>query len=228
VKVSEINALVKQKGDGRDFTSPEYFGWANLVRNETAMNPIIAGFRGLYFLYKESTVVGGSEKDQPRYAMPSDFIDDLNVFYDGVPLAKESPGILDITALPEDDPSTPTWLIIRGTEFEIRPAPPIDGKEIKLFYNGLPVTINNVDQEDFFLKHFPELHAYGMAEQMAERIGQHDLADRYGKKFSQYQQVLQLHNRRHYYFHARMRVAHWSEFLKQRALVFPQFSGENL
>jgi hypothetical protein len=228
MKFSDIILVVKQKGDGRDFTTDENKGWINAIRTEIAMNPIIAGFRGLFFLYKESTVLNGSEKDQPRYAMPSDFIDDLNVFYDGVLLSKAPAGMTDIVAASEDMPATPTWLNIRGTEFEILPAPPDDGKEIKLLYNGLPTAVNDLDYEDYFMKHFPLLHIYGMAEQMAERIGQDDLATKYGTKYIDQQKVLMLHNRRHYFFNARLRFSTWDEYLKMRTIVFPQFSGENL
>jgi len=209
--------------DGRSFSDAKGWRWINRVRKNIAMTPPIAGFRGLYFLYKEATVKDGSKLGEPRYAVPDDYISDLNVFYDGVLLVKTPPGILDIT-LDLTKTGTPTWFRLMGQEFDIRPAPDEAGKEIKLLYCGFGADISGVGDEDYFMKHWPDLHIYGMSVYAARSIGLRILANDYKKEFGEEVMKLTLHNRRHWISHARIRFLNWDEYQEKRHIVFPQYS----
>lgn len=226
MKYSDIKAAVKELGDGRTFSAAEYNGWIERVRKRVAMDFATSGFHGLFFLYKEGTVEGGCTVADPnRYAVPDDFIDDLNVFFDGNLLIKAPRGLLDIAKAEGQGATVPTWVTLVGQEFEIQPAPSEAGKEIKLLYNGLPETITNDNQEDYFLKHFPDLHIFGMAEFMALRLGGPfiQLADRYRNDFDRERVQLRLHNVRHYTKGARLRFQNWDEYNQIREITFPQF-----
>jgi len=238
MKYSDIKLGVKQLGDGRDFTTTEYDGWMKRVRFRATMSFPVGGFKGLYFLYKEATVIGGATIDDPnRYAMPSDFIDDLSVFYEGTLLVRADAQQRDIAAqteslvthVPTDisaDTTVPTWVLVRGSEFEIQPVPAEAGGEIKLLYNGLPDVIENDDAEDYFMARFPDLHIFGMGELMCYRLGAAavPLAKVYGDKFTEQLQELQIHNRMHYLKTTRIRFQNWDEYQSVRNVVFPQFA----
>lgn len=225
---TRVNAL----GDGRTFAADRQARWANSVRQGLATDPIVAGIRGFYFLYKEATVKDGSVAQQAKYAVPDDFVDDLNVFYNGTLLVKSPPGILDITQdtqSSDDSTSDPQWVRLLGVEFELIPKPPETGDEIKLLYNGFPDEISSSNNDaftDYFLNHFFELHVYGMAEQMALEMGGSaniQFATIYGQKFQQEQQRLMLHNRRWHFKNAKLRLQNWDEYEEQKRIVFPQF-----
>jgi hypothetical protein len=220
----DIKAAVKELGDGRTFSSDENKRWIERVRKRVAMDFATSGFHGLFFLYKEATVEGGSTIADPnRYAVPDDFIDDLNVFYDGTLLVKASAGLLDIAEAEESGATSPTWVTLVGQEFQIVPVPSEAGKEIKLLYNALPETITVDTQEDYFMKHFPDLHIFGMGELMALRLGNVSLADRYRDDFDRERVQLRLHNVRHYTKNIRIRFQNWDEYTNIRHIVFPQF-----
>jgi len=227
MKYSDIKAAVKELGDGRDFSTAEYDRWIERVRKRVAMDFATSGFRGLFFLYKEATVEGGSTLDDPnRYAVPDDFIDDLNVFYDGTLLVKAPAGLIDIANVENagGGATVPTWVRLVGQEFEIVPAPSEAGNEIKLLYNALPETVTDPNQEDYFMKHFPDLHIFGMGELMALRLGNVQLADRYRADFDNERIQLRLHNVRHYTKNSRIRFQNWDEYqTNARHIVFPQF-----
>lgn len=226
MKYSEIKTAVRELGDGRQFSATEYDGWIERVRKRVAMDFITSGFHGLYFLYKEGTVDGGCTVTDPnRYAIPDDFIDDLNVFFDGGLLVKAPAGVIDVAN--EENPgggaTLPTWIRMLGVEFEVVPAPTTAGKEIKLLYNGLPDTVNQDNQEDYFMKHFPDLHIFGMAELMALRLGNVALADRYKGDYDNERVQLRLHNVRHYLKNTKIRFQNWDEYQTIKTVVFPQF-----
>ncbi len=221
---TDITTGVKELGDGRTFTDAEYAGWANRIRKTVAMDFIIGGFWGLYFLYKEATVVGGSVVGQYEYAVPDDFIDDLNVFLEDVLLAKVPPGTLDVTLAGGDTPSSSMWVELRGQMFRITPAPTVAGDEIKLLYNALPAEILvTTVAADYFMKTFPDLHIFGMGYLMALRLGKPQVASEYKGLFEEEKKKLQLHNRRHFFKNAKIRFQNWDEYQNVRHIVFPQF-----
>jgi hypothetical protein len=228
VNWADIKASVKELGDGRDFTAAEYVRWVNRVRSEVSMDFEVAGFNGLYFLYKEGTVLGGSVALQGKYAIPDDFIDDLNVFYDGNLLAKASRGQMDISQQEGVTATTPAWVRMAGVEFELIPAPPDAGKEIKLLYNGLvdDLTTTTGDSfEDFFMKHFPEIHVYGMAKFMAPRLGKfgQGLLPSYLNQYNTARRQLALHNRRHWVKNVHIRFQNADEFELVKYILFPNW-----
>jgi|Deesub1362A_J573_1020465.scaffolds.fasta_scaffold00107_94 hypothetical protein len=232
ITFSDIISSVEEKGDGRSFSTSWHYRWANEVRRRVALDALAGGFHGLYFLYKEATVDGGSVAGQSRYGLPDDFIDDLNVWYDGTLLVKSPPGVIDIgLGLPSNDSGlnvTPKWVTMRGREFEIRPIPTESGKEIRLFYNGLPEEIKDTSFSDYFLTHFPDLHIYGMAFKMALYMKDMASAQAFKALFEEEKQSLILQNRRHYLKNAKMRFQSWDEFKDKKRIVFPQFNYEGL
>ena len=58
--LNDIFSLVESKCDGRTLSSANKLLWADIIRKEAAQTAIAGGFHGLYFLYKEAQVVGGS------------------------------------------------------------------------------------------------------------------------------------------------------------------------
>lgn len=218
---AEIKAAVEELCDGRSLDNDRQKAWIKRIRTKVAMSWRTSGFRGLFFLYKEATVIDGSVAEQSRYAQPDDFIDDLNVYYDGDLLTKAPPGMLniahDLTAT-----GTPKWFQLAGVEFEIIPVPDTAGIEIKLLYNGLPAIITAEGQEDYFMKHFPELHINGMAWLAAKSLGSKDYAREYKNDFNTEAGDLMLHNRRHYLKHARIRFQNWDEIEDAKNTLFPQ------
>ena len=224
---SEIKTRVEEYADGRSFATAKHARWAKGVRKDIAMDFDIAGFHGLYFLYKEATVQGGSVTTTGKYALPNDYIDHLHIYYNGKPLTQPQTGVLDL-AHSRIVTGTPQWFEILGVQFRIVPIAAKAGEEIKLLYNALPSDISpsgNDNFTDYFLNHFPELHIYGMAEMAAYSLGAAGtaLAKTYGDKFLEQKSKLQLHNRRHWFKFARLRLANWDEIdLDYKRQVFPQ------
>jgi hypothetical protein len=218
----DIKTSVEENLDGRSLAEAKHQRWIKRVRDRVAMNFPVAGFKGLYFLYKEATVSGGSVADQSKYAIPSDYIDDLRVFYDNN-LLTPAGGLLDIT---QDltASGTPKWIQMKGNEFEIIPAPDTASKEIKLLYNGLPSTISSDNDEDYFMKHFSDLHINGMSELGAKYLRDFQSAQQFKMDYLDDLKLLQLHNRRFYLKNARIRFHTWDEYEEaKKNFVFPQF-----
>ena len=226
----DIKDQVNEMSDGRTFNASKHANWANNFRRSIAMSFQIAGFNGLYFLYKEASVKDGSVANQANYTVPDDFIDDLNVFYEGRLLGKAPPGLLDISqgrqAAGTIAPGTPQWVQLAGQEFLIIPAPEDAGKTIFLLYNGLPddiPTTSNDDFTDYFLNHFADLHVFGIGEKMARSINLADVVADCNKEKAIQIRELQLHNRRHYLKNMHMRFHTWDEYESAKRIVFPQF-----
>lgn len=224
MKWSDLKTSVEELCDGRSLSATKQVAWANRMRTNVAMDFMTSGFRGLYFLYKEATVQNGSVIDEPRYALPDDFIDDLEIFYDKALLSKSPPGTLSITQDIEAT-GTPKWWRMMGTEIDLRPIPDEVGKEILLFYNGLPDDITDTaGLEDYFMKHFPDLHVFGMAEKAASFLNPSGReALKYEVRFEREKVKLTMHNRRHYFKHIRLRFQNWDEYEEMKRHVFPQF-----
>lgn len=226
MKGSELKTAIQELADGRAFAHAQIAAWLNRVRKSVAMDFEIAGFNGLYFLYKEATVKDGSVKGQGKYAMPDDFIDHLDVFYEKALLVKAPPGMLSLTQ-DRTARGIPQWFRIVGQEFELMPWPDAAGKEILLFYNGvpdeIPITENGLNNfTDYFTKHFPDLHIYGGGKYAAQSLG-HPLADKYSGYFDAERKRLRNHNVRHYTSHTKIRFQNWDEYTEQKMIVFPQF-----
>jgi len=226
LKWSDMKEEVEELCDGRSLSVTKQAKWANRVRTSVAMDFITSGFRGLYFLYKEATVQGGSIKDQSRYAIPDDFIDDLNIFYDKELLSKAPPGRLSLT-LNIEATGTPKWWRMMGVEFDLRPICAEAGKEILLFYNGLPDAITDSDDfEDYFMKHFPDLHIFGMAEKAASFLNPSGKeALKYEVRFEREKVKLTMHNRRYYFKHSKLRFYNFDEYQELKEKLWPQFQA---
>lgn len=231
---SDIKTAVEERIDRRSISDERHARWANMVRKEIASDFEVAGFRGLYFLYKEATVIDGTIAGQPKYEIPDDFIDDLNVFVDGILLAKSPAGILDIVQdVTDPDAGTPGWVQMKGSYFEIIPPADEDGLELKLFYNAYPEEIQNTDNDnfqDYFLKNWPNVHTYGMLLHAVEGYaglgasqGARQALGWFERQFQKERKLLALHNRRFYYKNARIRVQNWDEFEEKKKYVFPQY-----
>lgn len=225
-KFSEVKERVKELGDGRTFTDTQQASWANSVRKSIAQNYEIVGFNGLYFLFKEATVKGGSVKDQARYAIPTDYISHLNVFYDDVCLTDGPPKsfsqVRDLT-----ETGTPEWVRMMGLEFELIPIPDKKGDPIKLLFHGFASNIptsSNDDTTDFFLDHWPDLHIFGMGKLACQSIGKITMARECGNDYMREQKALQIHNRQHWIGNARVRYTNWDEYQDFKRLVFPQLT----
>jgi len=222
MKYSDIKESVEEKCDGRTFSTTKHDRWIKRVRTKVAMDFIISGFNGLYFLYKEATVKDGSVLGQGKYAQPDDFVDDLHVFYDGLSIDKSPRESLEVIHEPGET-GTPQWWRMAGVEFELIPWPDAAGKEIKLVYNGMPDVISNDNDEDYFMKRFPDLHIFGMAKEAAQSIGQMAYATEYGTEFDNERTALRLHNVRHWLKAAKMRFQNWDEYEEYKRSFFPQF-----
>lgn len=222
---SDIKTAVKEKCDGRTFSDAQNARWANFIRKTIEGDWLGSGFNYYYFLYKEATVVGGSEADESNYAQPDDFVTDLNIWYDNGYIVKAPPGIAnatqDLTAT-----GTPKWMKMAGLEFQLIPVPDEDDKEIKLIYGAMaseiPAASNN-SFTDYFLKRYPDVHIFGMASHAAESIGQNQIADKYSKRYEMAVAKLALANRRHWLSNARIRFQNWHEFADKKTILFPQF-----
>jgi hypothetical protein len=224
ITFANIKTGVEERGDGGSFDEDKHALWANNLRKDLVMDFDIAGLNGLYFLYREATVQGGSVESQAKYAIPDDLIDHLQVFYDGTLLTDAPKKLLSVTH-PSDDDGTPGWVNLLGLEFELVPAPDTAAKEIKLLYNGLPSDVpsaSNDDYTDYFLNHWPNLHIFGMSEQAWEYLGGMNKATYYGKKFKEQKAKLMYHNRRHWMKNANLRFANWVEYSDYKRTVFPQ------
>ena len=228
--LNDLIALVEEKIDGRSLGVAKHKRWAELVRKEAARSAIAGGFHGLYFLYKEATVSGGSVADQSRYEIPDDYVQDLSLWYDGIPLIKGAPSVMNITA--QDDIRggyLPTWFDLRGMEFNIMPAPAEAGKEIKLFYNALPEEITSATDEvtyhDYFMDQWPNLHVFGMAEYAADSVGGYAAAKNFRDRFNEEITRLTLSNRRFWMQGTKIRLCNWDEFVAKQRYLFPQFGG---
>lgn len=227
--LADIIATVEEKCDGRSLTTARHLRWANMVRNEVARNILAGGFHGLYFLYKEATVSGGSVAGQARYKLPDDFIDDLSVWYDGDLMLRADGGVMNTTvgqsALENTNGDGPIWAVMRGRELELLPTPPTAGKEIKLFYNGLPDELVNEGSTDYFLEQYPHVHILGMSEYALDYVGNYNQARAFRQRFLEEVQRLMLDNRRFWLKGVKIRVQNWDEFEERRHIVFPQFGN---
>lgn len=221
---ANIKTQVELKADGASISEDRQALYANDLRKDIVMDFDIAGLNGLYFLYKEAVVKDGSVISQPKYAIPSDHIDHLQIFYDKVLLTDVPKKLLGITQSNPSD-GTPEWVNLLGLEFELVPAPDTAGKEIKLLYNGLPGDVPSSDNgsfTDYFLNHWPNLHVFGMAEAAWEYLGNIRKAEYYGKKLKEQKAKLMLHNRRHWMKNANLRFMNWDEYTDYKRTVFPQ------
>ena len=228
--LTDIIAGVEEKCDGRTLATASLVRWANLIRYDAARTVHSGGFHGLFFLYKEATVDDGSVANQSRYKLPDDFVDDLNLWYDGKLLVKADPGVLDITlgennADLTEQGGTPTFFSFRGREIDIIPMPVEAGDEIKLFYNSLPETIQAgaTAFTDYFLTQYPKLHIYGMVAEALDSLGADVQAERFRKRYENEVSKLALDNRRFWMKHTKMRLQNWDEFVTKQRHVFPQF-----
>jgi hypothetical protein len=228
--LNDIIALVEEKCDGRSLGVAKHKRWAQLAREEAVRSAITGGFHGIYFLYKEAKVTGGSVLGQARYQIPDDYVDDLAVWYDGTQLIKGDPGVLDVTA--EEDRAgsyLPTWYAMRGLEFDIMPTPGIAGKEIKLFYNAMPEEITSATDEatyhDYFMDNWANLHVFGMAEYAADSLGGYAAAKSFRDRFNEEISRLTINNRRFWIKGTKMRLQNWDEFASKQRYLFPQFGG---
>jgi len=221
---ANIKTKVELFGDGGSFDEDKHALWANDLRKGVVMDFDIAGLNGLYFLYKEATVTGGSVESQAKYAIPSDLIDHLQIFYDNTLLTDTPKKLLSIRH-PNPDDGTPDWVNVLGQEFVLVPPPDTKGDEIRLLYNGLPGDIPSADNggfTDYFLNHWPDLHVFGMTEQVWEYLGNIRKAEYYGKKAKEEKAKLMYHNRRHWMKNANLRFMNWDEYTDYKRTVFPQ------
>lgn len=221
---ANIKTQVESKWDGGTLDEGDAALWANDLRKDVVMDFDIAGLNGLYFLYKEATVQDGSVASQAKYAIPDDFIDHLQVFYDGALLTDTPKKLLGITH-PDPSDGTPEWINLLGLEFELVPPPDTASKEIKLLYSGLPSDIplsSNDSFTDYLLNHWPNLHVFGMTEAAWESIGNIKKADYYGKKAREQRAKLMYHNRAHWGRNAKRRFMNWDEYVDYKRTVFPQ------
>lgn len=224
ITFSSIKQNVKQFGDGRSFSASDQALWVNNLRKDVAMDSNIAGFNGLYFLYKEAIVEGGSVESQARYAIPDDFIDHLFVFYDNTLLTEIPKAQLSITQQNPGD-GTPKWVHTLGLEFELVPAPDTAEKEIKLLYCGLLEEVpasGNDGYSDYFLNRWPNLHIFGMTEQAWLYLGGITRAQLYASKLAEQKANLMLRNRTHWVKNARLRFYNWDEYSDYKTTLFPQ------
>lgn len=231
---ANVKTRVEQNCDGRAFSESQHSLWANEFRKEIAMDTEIAGFHGLYFLYKTATVSGGSVLNQKNYAIPDDFIQDLDVYYDGKLLLKDPARLTDLVQNTEPtdasaSDSNPTWVRMQGVEFSLYSAPPDAKKEIKLIYCALPGEVpasSNDNFVDYFLNHFLTLHVMGITEKAAIQFMMNTkLASYYEKKVMEERRRLMLHNRRHWMGNSRIRFMTWTEFQEKKTLLYPQFGN---
>lgn len=228
--LNDIFSLVEEKCDGRSLALASKLRWADIVRKEAAQTSIAGGFHGIYFLYKEAKVTGGSVIGQGHYELPDDFVSDLSAWYDGKPLTKASGTMLDITAQADMEGSyLPTWFALRGLELDIMPAPLVAGKEIALFYGALPETITSttdpVTFTDYFLDKWPMIHVYGMAEHALDSIGAYQAGAAMRKRFQDEIARLAMNNRRFWIQGSKIRLQNWDEFTSQKTHLFPQFGN---
>jgi hypothetical protein len=228
--LNDIFSLVEQKCDGRSLSSASKLLWAEIIRKEAAQTAIAGGFNGLYFLYKEAQVTGGSEANEPSYELPDDFVSDLSVWYDGKPLAKGPASVLNITAQADVAGGyLPTWFEMKGMSFDIVPMPTEGGKSIKMFYCAFPEevtpTTDPLTFRDYFIEKWPMLHVYGMTEHALDSLGAYKAAsamrDRYQAEISR----LAMHNRRFWIQGSKIRYQNWDEFSNQKTHLFPQFGN---
>jgi hypothetical protein len=232
MEFTDIIALTEEKMDGRGLGESKHIRWADAVRSEVARNILAGGFHGLYFLYREATVTGGSKANEPRYHLPDDFVDDLALWYDGQELMKAEPGIMNTLHGLQSSTSNasggdPRWYDFHGLELEIIPTPPSAGKEIRMFYNGLPEGVTGAKFSDYFMTHWPNLHVFGMAEQAADSLGASALSQKFRNRFQEEVQRLMLDNRRFWIKRQRVRMMNWDEFADKQRFLFPQFGGAN-
>lgn len=227
-KFSDIKVAVEEICDGRGFDEEKHARWANRLRKTVVMDVQVAGFHSIYFLYKEATVSGGSVLNEPKYAIPDDYVDDLSIWYNENYIPKAPATMINILQSPYQDPGTPRWYKMAGLEFEFIPAPDEAGNEIKLLYGSLADEIpsaSNDNTTDYFLTHWPDLHIHGMSAYAARSIGLRLVASDSMQLFSGEMKKLQLHNRRHWIKHARIRLQNWEEFVEFKTVLFPQFGN---
>lgn len=228
--LNDIFSLVEGKCDGRTLSTANKLLWADIVRKEAAQTAIAGGFHGLFFLYKEAQVTGGSEANEPSYELPDDFVSDLSVWYDGKPLAKAPASVLNITAQADVEGSyLPTWFEMKGLSFDIVPTPTEDGKVIQLFYCALPEGIssgtNPANFTDYFLERWPMLHVYGMAEHALDSLGAYKAGSAMRDRFQAEISRLAMQNRRFWIQGSKIRLQNWDEFTNQKTHLFPQFGN---
>jgi len=227
MKFSDIKLSVEELADGRVLDSDKQKRWIKRVRNDdAAMDPQIRGFDGLYFLYKEAEVEGGSKANEPRYAMPNDYIIGLNVFYNEKLLLPAPPRLLDITVDKDETAEIPTWVRLMGTEFDIRPIPEKAGDTILLLYCGMPDVITSNDTEDYFMAHFANYHIFGMGTYANLNYRNKTMADYCRGLFEKERTKLMLHNRNHYINNIHIRFQNFDEYQEKRTILYPQFLVE--
>lgn len=228
--LNDIFALVEEKCDGRSLALASKLRWSDIIRKEAAQTAVAGGFHGLYFLYKEAQVIGGSEANEPSYELPDDFVSDLSVWYDGKPITKAAASVLNITAQADIEGSyLPTWFEMKGLSFDILPAPPEAGKTIQLFYCSLPDEItsstNPANFTDYFLDRWPMLHVYGMAEHALDSLGAYKAGAAMRDRFQAEIGRLAMQNRRFWIQGSKIRYQNWDEFTNQKTHLFPQFGN---
>jgi hypothetical protein len=228
--LNDIFSLVEQKCDGRSLSSANKLLWAEIIRKEAAQTAVAGGFHGLYFLYKEAQVTGGSEAGEPSYELPDDFVSDLSVWYDGKPLAKAGASLLNVTAQADKEGGyLPTWFEMKGLSFDIVPTPADGGKAIQLFYCAFPEEITSTTNplvfKDYFLEKWPMLHVYGMTEHALDSLGAYQAAGKMRERFQNEISRLAMNNRRFWIQGSRMRYQNWDEFDSQKTHLFPQFGN---
>ncbi len=224
---NEIRSLVEEKADGRSFPDAKHQAWIKAVRSDVAEDPAVSGFGGLFFLFKEATVIGGTIIGQGEYELPDDYVGDLTVFLDSTYLPKVPDELMDRIHDRDYGNGPAQWWRARGTFLDIIPKPEEAGLEIRLLYYGTPDIITTLTQEDYFMRHYPMIHVYGMAAHAIEYLGENQRREnQYQTKYEHEKMKLAYANRRHKMAHNLLRFQSWDEYEEKRQIFFPQFLSD--
>lgn len=126
-----------------------------------------------HYLYKEATT--NVSAGQNRYALSSDYLDHLTLFYDeqgasiGKKLGRVSPGTWDEMAGASEQTcagsGVPEYYVIYGREIEVHPTPnatcTADGGRLKIKYYSRAPSLTADDDEDYMSIHHYEAIIYG-------------------------------------------------------------------
>lgn len=176
------------------------------------------------YLYKEATTQVSA--GQNRYALSSDYLDHVTLFYQedgniGKKLGRVSPATFDeMAGLTESTcagSGVPTYYVVRGRELELTPTPnatcTADGGKLKIrYYSQAPSLTSDTDEDELAIQHYDAI-IYGACLRGSLYLNDPPNVQKWSGAFEDAKSVmLQREKDREVTDNKSIRMKHWSDY----------------
>jgi len=178
-----------------------------------------------HYLYKEATT--NVSAGQNRYALSSDYLDHLTLFYQeggasiGKKLGRVNPGIWDefsgMTETTCAASGEPTYYVVFGRELEVHPTPntacTADSGKLKIRYYSKAPSLTADNDEDYMAMHHYEAIIYGACVRGTMFLNDLDNFGKWQKAYEASKKImLQREKDREVSDNKSIRMRHWKDY----------------